>query len=46
MRTNEYVIYESYVLEYVDQRLSNEIKKEIGRVRIKPIFFTYQVLFC
>ena len=47
MPTNEYVIYESCVLEYVDQRLVNEIKKEIDRVsegdyygvRIKPNIF-------
>ena len=53
MRTNEYVIYESCVLEYVDQRLLNEIKKEIGRVskgdyyevRIKPNIFPTKFSF-
>ena len=53
MPTNEYVIYESCVLEYVDQRLVNEIKKEIDRVsegdyyevRIKPNIFPTKFSF-
>ena len=53
MPTNEYVIYESCVLEYVDQRLVNEIKNEIDRVsegdyygvRIKPNIFPTKFSF-
>ena len=47
MPTNSYVIYESCVLEYIDQRLLGEVKQEIERVcggdyyevRIKPNIF-------
>ena len=53
MPDNEYVIYESCVLEYVDQRLLKEIKREIRRVsggdyyqvRINPNIFPKNLSF-
>ena len=47
IKSNQYVIFESCVLEYIDKKYHNEILKELNRVsggnyffvRIKPYIF-------
>lgn len=53
MTTDSYVIYESCVLEYIDQNLREEVQREINRVsggdfyevRIKPNIFPTKFSF-
>ena len=53
MNTNSYIIYESCILEYIDDKYISEIKKEIKRVsgghyycvRIHPNIFPLNFSF-